>query len=276
MAFLARTLNPNSVGGYLNAIRLLHVSAGLKNPLEDNWELAMIRKAFARLKGTPPIQKLPITLDMLLQIRSQLDFCSTADLCYWAALLIGFLGFLRKSTLLLPTSTSLPSSGICRSDVQDISTASFNLIIRHSKTIQLGQRVLALPFAACAQQKLCPVRAMLFHLYASPMHESRPLFAYNTPAGIVVLSQPMLVKRLKISLAAAGYNTSQYSAHSLRRGGASFAFNSGINALTVKARGDWASNAYERYIFLTKHSTLAAAEQLSAYAALSVQAGNSS
>ena len=264
LAFLARSLNPSSIGGYLNVIRILHVSVGLENPLQDNWELDMLKKAFARLKGSPPVQKFPITLTILAQISSLLNFSSPTDLCFWAALLIGFFGFLRKSTLLLKTCSSLPSSGICRSDVFNITTSSFSIVIRHSKTIQFGQRVLALPFAACSVPLLCPVRALLFHLVASPMASDRPLFSYSTPAGFVVLSQVPFVKRLKSLLAVAGYKASQYSAHSLRRGGASFAFNSGVSPLIIKARGDWSSNAFERYVFLTEHSTMAAAELLAA------------
>ena len=53
VAFLARSLNPNSVAGYLNVICVLHLSVGLSNPLEDNWEITMLRRAFARIKGTP-------------------------------------------------------------------------------------------------------------------------------------------------------------------------------------------------------------------------------
>jgi hypothetical protein len=39
VAFLARSLNPSSIPGYLNVVRLLHLNAGLVNPLKDNLEL---------------------------------------------------------------------------------------------------------------------------------------------------------------------------------------------------------------------------------------------
>ena len=38
MAFLARSLSPNSIPGYMNIIRLLHLDSGFVNPLLDNWE----------------------------------------------------------------------------------------------------------------------------------------------------------------------------------------------------------------------------------------------
>ena len=42
-----------------------------------------------------------------------------------------------------------------------------------------------------------------------------------------------------------------YSAHSLRRGGASYAFLSGLNPLQIKSRGDWASATFEKYVFIS-------------------------
>ena len=177
--------------------------------------------------------------------------------------MVGFQGFLRKSSLLLKTCSTPPRLGIVRSDVTGLSTSSFILSIRHSKTIQFGQRVLALPFASCPTPALCPVRALLFHLFASPLPANSPLFAYKSEAGPMVLSQSGFAKRLKQLLSRSGYDASLYSAHSLRRGGTSFAINAGLDPIVVKARGDWSSNAWERYIFLTSNSTLAAAQQLS-------------
>ena len=41
---------------------------------------------------------------------------------------------------------------------------------------------------------------------------------------------------------------SQFSGHSFQRGGASFALQCGIPAEWIKLQGDWAINAYERYL----------------------------
>ena len=68
VAFLARSLNPSSIGGYLNVVRILHVNAGLPNPLKDNWEVSMIKRGVTRKLGRPPVQKLPITCDVLLKL----------------------------------------------------------------------------------------------------------------------------------------------------------------------------------------------------------------
>jgi hypothetical protein len=60
-----------------------------------------------------------------------------------------------------------------------------------------------------------------------------------------------------------GLDTNAFSAHSLRRGGASYAFELGLSPLQIKLRGDWASDAYERYVFISTGSAHTIAKALS-------------
>ena len=106
IAFLARTLKPTSVNNYLNIIRLLHLDAGLDNPMEGNFEVSNLKKGIARELGTPPVQKLPITCEMLVVIRGHLNFLDPMDIIFWAGCVLGFYGFLRKKTLLPVTSVN--------------------------------------------------------------------------------------------------------------------------------------------------------------------------
>ena len=68
VVYLARRLLPSSIPGYLNIIRLIHVDAGLTNPLEGNMELKLLKRGISRQKGVPPRQKLPITVQILVKI----------------------------------------------------------------------------------------------------------------------------------------------------------------------------------------------------------------
>jgi hypothetical protein len=61
------------------------------------------------------------------------------------------------------------------------------------------------------------------------------------------LTHNALVKGIKLFIQYIGLDASRYSSHSLRRGGATFAFLSGIPAELIKAQGDWRSDAYQRY-----------------------------
>ena len=177
-AFLASKMLPSSIANYLNIVRILHVEAGFSNPLAENFELTMLKRGIGRVKGVAPKQKHPITLEILLKIRSSVNFALPFDLAFWAVCVIGFFGFLRKSTLLPASSVLRGSKIITRGDITQLSLESFVLIVRNSKVIQFGQKVLKLPYFKCADPRLCPVRAILAHFGASPLGKGRPLFNF--------------------------------------------------------------------------------------------------
>jgi integrase len=263
VAHLAGRISPGTIPGYLNVIRLLHMEAGLSNPLDHNWELALVKKGINRLKGKPPIQKLPLTLDILKLIFATLNPKLPADAAFWAAILIGFYGFLRKSTLLPDSQKPTLGKFISREDVLDFSLEHFSIRIRHSKVIQFGQRVLILPYARVPVPSLCPVRALLTHLGCSPLPKSSPLFNFRNGPKEISLHHSVFVSRLKSLLTRVGVNPQLYSAHSLRRGGATFAFSAGLSPLQIKLRGDWASSAFERYVHISPDDALAASKLMS-------------
>ncbi len=115
VTFLVRTLKPSSLSGYLNIIRLMHAEVGLPNPLV-NWELDMVRRGILRCLGQPPKQKLAITLKILQDMHSHLDMSASAMRAFWAACLVAFYAFLRKSSL-LPKDTKRDGHYLCLGDV---------------------------------------------------------------------------------------------------------------------------------------------------------------
>ncbi|KAI8512923.1 hypothetical protein Bbelb_095620 [Branchiostoma belcheri] len=71
----------------------------------------------------------------------------------------------------------------------------------------------------------------------------------STTHGLVVsLTHDSLVKHLKTILTAAGLSAAQYSGHSSRRGGATFAWRCGAEPQLIKILGDWSSDAFEVYL----------------------------
>ena len=94
----ARSLNPRSIPGYLNIIRLMHLSVGLPIPLDDG-KLRMIKKDIAQCLGTPSKQKLLITPEILLRISNQLDMHCSLLVCLFAGLLLPFTQVLPPSLL---------------------------------------------------------------------------------------------------------------------------------------------------------------------------------
>ncbi len=59
---------------------------------------------------------------------------------------------------------------------------------------------------------------------------------------------PSFLRVLKSKLVAIGIDPTNYSGHSFRRGGASFAFALRIPSELIQQQGDWHSDAYLRYL----------------------------
>jgi hypothetical protein len=264
VAYLARSLSASYIPNYLNVIRILHLEAGLPNPLEGNFELNMLKRGIKREKGVPPCQKAPITVKILVDMYALLDLSKPSDLSFWAIALIAFFGFLRKSSVLPDSSKFDPKKTILRGDVLKLGLDSFILLLRHSKVVQFGQKVLKLPYVSCELPCLCPVRALLSHFGASPLGVSHPLFNYLAGGRECAMTQSMFVARLKVILSRLGVKANDFSAHSFRRGGASYAFSLGLSPLQIKLRCDWASDSFEKYVFISSGAVTRVARSLAA------------
>jgi hypothetical protein len=267
VAHLARTMPPKSIDIYMNIVRILHEEAGLPNPLQTNYEVRMVKRGVARDKGTPSKQKAPITVPILIELHSTLDFTKATDLAFWAAVLVGFYGYIRKSSLLPAEINTDKAKRLSRSDVTNIQPDSFNLVCRHSKSNQFGQHLHIIPFATCADHRLCHVMTVYKHLKNSSLHRDIPLFNYVENNGQKFMSQIFFLNRLKRGIQQISRDPNLISAHSLRRGGATLSFRCNVPAEQIKARGDWASDCYLRYIDISPEDNLNVARALSAAAA---------
>ena len=90
VAFLARSIRPSCINGYLNIVRTMHLEAGLENPLVANYEWNMVKRGVSRQLGTPAVQMLPLNVSILKSIYGFYDMKVNADMCFWTALLMFF------------------------------------------------------------------------------------------------------------------------------------------------------------------------------------------
>jgi hypothetical protein len=253
-AFLAKSLRPVSIACYLNVVRLVHLECGYDNPLHHNWTVTTVLRGIKRDHGSPPNQMMPITPQILRSIHSKLDLSRNVHRAFWAACVCCFFTFFRKSTLLPLNTTHDCSTEICRRDVTfHPNNAVIN--VKHTKTIQFGQRQLQVPIPCVPESVLCPVTAIknLWRL-SNNIPPRAPMFAYPTQQvrdGRYIyrhLTQHQFTRLLRLTLTAAGYPAHKFTPHSFRRGGASFSLACGIPVEVIKAQGDWRSNAVEAYL----------------------------
>jgi hypothetical protein len=81
---------------YLNGVRVLHLEAGLMNPLPSFFNLERTLRGIKRVKGDVcPNRKLAVTPDILARIIRRLDLFNPGNLAFVAALLVAFFGFFR-------------------------------------------------------------------------------------------------------------------------------------------------------------------------------------
>ena len=191
------------------------------------------------------------------------------NISFWAACCVAFYGFLRKSTMLPVTSTDPGEDCILRGDLHMPSNNTFVIYVRKTKTIQFGQRVLVIPYAETPKKcLLCPVSAMKSLLRCIPYLPKLPLFLYYQNGHITWWTHDSFLKRLRELLQKIGLKPSDFSCHSFRRGGASFAFDQEMSLIEIKQRGDWSSGAVENNIHINQSYLFKVANKLSKGACL--------
>ena len=250
IAFLSRRLTFSSVRQYLNAVRLMHLEAGHSNPLDNNWYVTSILKGVKRTKGASVCQKFPITIDILKHIFTKLTLTSSFDRTFWAACLVGFFSFFRKSNLLVESHVLFdPKRHLCASDVEFTAEGAI-LTVRWSKVIQFRERVLHIPLPKIIDSPFCPSTALLSLTLDNPARTlTVPLFRYHLAGALEIpLTQKLFTEKLHKCLTSLGIQPEKYSGHSFRRGGAQFALQCGLPVELIKLQGDWSSSACERYL----------------------------
>jgi len=266
-AYLAQFLLPQSVYIYIHYVGLLHKESRLPNPLSDDWVLSSVLKGIRRTYGVPPRSRLPMTLDILRSIRSRLNLSNSLHASFWAICLVSFFGLFRKSHL-LPVSHN-KFDGHKQFTRLDFTPTSYGFLVtvRWSKTIQLGERHVYIPLVAIPQSILCPVRAINQAFFLTPQAlSSHQAFCFKSPTRTVsVFTYKRFMELLHIFISEIGLSPRDYGTHSFRRGGASFALDSGIPLDTIALMGDWKSDAMYLYLHMPLSQRLSAQRTIASH-----------
>lgn len=267
IAYLARSISPQSIDKYLNVIRLIHLELGYKNPLENKHLVQSVLKGVARHKGLSVDKKLPISPTLLLNIRAQLNLANLNDCVFWAICLTLFFTWLRKSNVLPDSLKSFDSSkGLCRGDfVVSLKAPCQGMFvnIRWTKTIQYKDRVLICPLPFLPRHPLCPVTAILQAFRQTPQADSNgPAFLWlGQIKQLIPCTYPGFLSKLRFHLINCNVDPSRYTSHSFRRGGCSWGLSQGLNPDLLKQLGDWKSECYQEYVSVQLKDKISAIQQ---------------
>jgi hypothetical protein len=253
--FLSRSFKSISViKAYVAGVRTLHLFLNITLPTSHQFFLNLTLKGISKRLKHVPLQKLPITPDILSHMFCHLDLSVEVNLVFWTCCLFAFFLCARKSNL-LPQSRYKHSqnSYLLRSDVIR-TTENLVVCIKWSKTNQTNEKFLTIPLFKIKHSILCPVSAFNRMCDRVKTHSKKPMFMFRNDSGALSpLTFNIFDKMLASVLTEAGYNPVLYSGHSFRRGGATWAqaFANGFPSDAIKLLGDWKSDSFLLYIHLS-------------------------
>ena len=253
-------LAPQTIKGYLAAVRSMQISLGLPPP-RDQSSLPLLKRVIDGIRrqrvigGKPTRTRLPITVTVLRRMQGTLSTANNLDgTAFWAIATSAFFGFFRLGELLIETETSyhqhlhLSWGDVAIDDRTATTMVKFHL--RKSKCDQFGTGADVLVGRTGCQ--LCPIAAMLAYLKVRGDHPG----AFFVDSNRAPITKSKFVTKVREALKAAGYPEEQFAGHSFRIGAATTAAMAGIEDSTIQTLGRWHSAAFLRYI-RTPHDQLA-------------------
>jgi hypothetical protein len=247
--FLAieRHLEFSSIQNYIASLPSLHHAHDLPSPDITHFSVKDTLAGIRRRRVELPHRKSPLLPTHLLDIYSKLAIVpANYRATFWAACLVAFFSLFRRSNLF----HSRRNTKFIRTKNVDMSDKSKLLLtVPVLKTCKFASADLTVPLAAIRHSELCPVTAVRKLVSSVPLLPDSPLFSYIGKDGkLTAMHADLFSDTLKKTLAAAGYPPQKFSAHSFRRGAATFAASLGVTSEELKAQGNWSSSCFERYI----------------------------
>lgn len=257
------TMSYSSIKNIFSTIKFVHRAMNEEFP-DDDWQVESTLKAIKRELSGAAHQTLPITPDILEKIYLFSDTSRPKGLAEWTCFLTSFYCLLRKSSAVPATLAKFnPQTGLSRMKISFPTNRNICMVLlNHSKTNQFGNHQMVIPMVANPIQALCPVFHMRELFTRFKLGEELPAFSYVENSKVKCVTYDGFTKELRRLLNAAGINASSFSGHSFRRGGATYLYSLGADPLLIQASGDWATDCFTRYVFLSLDQRLQAQEKM--------------
>ena len=194
------------------------------------------------------------TEQMLLDIIATTETLEFSEI-FLSVYLLAFFSFLRLSNMVPHAKNGFdPSRHLAQGDII-FSDNEAIVLVKWSKTIQSRDKVVRVVIPKLPGSKLCPVTALSNMLHLVPGSNNDPLFAIFKANTWSPLTDSMVRKHLKRVLRLLQLHHHNFTFHTFRRSGASWAFQHGVPIEVIKQQGTWSSGCVWRYIQKTNPST---------------------
>ena len=248
------SLSVANICNYLAALRTMFIIHNLPtHPFRDE-KIQMFVKS-DRINRPLVVKTNSIfTKKMLLNIMAATETLEFSEI-FLSIYLLAFFSFLRLSNIVPHAKNGFdPSRHLARGDII-FSDNEAIVLVKWSKTIQSRDKVARVVIPKLPGSKLCPVSALSNMLHLVPGSNNDPLFAIFKANQWSPLTDSMVRKHLKRVLLLLQLQHHNFTFHTFRRSGASWAFEHGVPIEVIKQQGTWSSNCVWRYIQKSNSST---------------------
>lgn len=257
--FLSRSFkSTQSIKNYLSGVKTMQYLLGHTTTHINDFLVNLSLRGMGRIKPHLIKQARAISPDMLIAMHTFFNFSSHFEIVLWCLFLFGFFLFARKSNLVPDSNNYKEKKFLTRENVQVVGDILL-VHIKWSKTIQFGQRIIEIPLVKIPGSVLCPVKAFTNMCKAVPALPSAPLF--SLPKGKCI-TYYQYQNKLRYFIGKVGLNPDEFSTHSMRRGGTSYAFHSKVPIPLIKSHGDWKSECFYRYLSFSLEDKLLVASKM--------------
>ena len=254
LELMALTVTYGHLKHLLTSVKFYQQTQGHEFPDHD-FDIVNTLHGLKRKLMHTPRQALPLTPVIMRSMYRHLDMRKAKDLATWCSFLISFYCLFRKSNT-VPKSASkvnLQRTLLRRHIRIDESTDTVYVHVTFSKTIQFGEKDIVIPIPSNLDPAMDPVRHLKALFKMVKCSEDSPAFSHSERNFITYNGFTTQLKKL---LKLAGYDPTLYSGHSFRRGGATYLFKLGASILQIQASGDWASQCFVKYLYITEDERL--------------------
>ena len=233
-----------------SAIKLFYALNGYELLMSDI-HVQLLMKAAKRNLSSTSKPKAPLEVPHLLHIISTANYQDPQNHAFVAAVVTAFFACLRRSNTVPPSQATFdPAKHLTRQAVV-FASDSIILTLPWTKTLQDKKDIFTITIAKPQQCIIDPVAIIKNFMSQYPALPSDPAFSYYVRGARQMLTQSMLDRLLKASLASMGVPVSAYSSHSIRRGGTTLMYQGNVAPELLRAHGTWSSMSYTRYISLS-------------------------
>ena len=255
LELMSRTSGFGHIKNVLSGVRYLHHTMGHIFPSDSVRLDDTLQGLKRKLKGTPK-QVLPVNPVILRRMHKFVNLKKTSDLAVWCGFLVAFYTLFRKANVCPKEQNFDPETVLTRGDVViDYENERVLIFVNFSKTNQFQKNCHVIPIPRNSDPALDLFRhlSQLFKLVTAD--DDAPALSYSKNSFV---THRFLTEKLKSLLSKAGLDPALFSGHSFRRGGASYLFSIGGTTLMVQVLGQWSSQIFTRYLYLSLEDRLAA------------------